>query len=336
MALISISLPDFELPRLSNQVLLEISVTLFLVFALAELTGAIISGSLSLLGDAVSMCVDVVSYICSVYVEWYKNNHGRFTKWSRLCIEIIIPSISLMSLIGITIYISYDAISVLMNPPEEDDVDVVYLYTYSAANLFIDLLVSGLFYFRGTDVFQEPVSVPVLSLDTSINFDDPDDEFGHLDDILEFPPARPQTATEGHESKSLAVFSKLFGSSSGYAAVPAGGSSGSSSKANLNMISAFTHILGDTLRTIAMFVAALVSTITGIDGDICDASAAIVVAISMLVLCGPIIIDIKNAAIDVWNDDTETSYNVREIGPNRSRTGQQSQYTRVADDDVII
>jgi cation diffusion facilitator family transporter len=330
MALISISLPDFELPRLSNQVLLELSVTLFLVFALAEVIGAVMSGSLSLLGDAVSMCVDVVSYICGVYVEWYKNNHGRFTKWSRLTIEIIIPLVSLLSLIGITIYITSDAVMVLIKPPKVDDVDVVYLYTYSAANLLIDLVVSGLFYFRGTEVFQEPVSVPVLSLDTAINFEDPDDEFGHLDDILEFPK-RPELPAEGHDSKSLAVLGKLFFNSN-HNPAPAN----SSNKANLNMISAFTHILGDTLRTISMFVAALVSTLSGIDGDICDAAAAIVVAVSILAICGPIIIDIKNAAVDVWNDDTETSYNVREIGLNRTRTGQQGQYTRVADDDVII
>ncbi len=327
MALISISIPDFELPRLSNQVILEISVTLFLLFALAELTGAIISGSLSLLGDAVSMCVDVVTYICSVYVEWYKNNHGRFTKWSRMTIEIIIPSISLLSLMGVTVYISYDAIMVLIDPPTEDDVDVVYLYSYSAANLVIDLVVSGLFYFRGTEVFQEPITVPVLSLDTSINFEDPDDEFGHLDDILEFP-TRSTTPSEIHDSKSLAVLGKMFFGNAT--------SNITTSKANLNMISAFTHILGDTLRTIAMFVAALVSTLSGVDGDICDASAAIVVAVSILAICGPIIIDIKNAAVEVWNDDTETSYNVREIGRNRSRSGQHGQYTRVADDEVII
>eukprot|EP01037_Dinobryon_pediforme_P022979 gene22979-24301_t len=43
-------------------------------------------------------------------------------------------------------------------------------------------------------------------------------------------------------------------------------------KKNINMMSAFTHILGDTLRTVAVFLAALVSSLTGIDGDKCDVS----------------------------------------------------------------
>lgn len=46
----------------------------------------------------------------------------------------------------------------------------------------------------------------------------------------------------------------------------------SRSKKNINMMAAFSHILGDTLRTVAEFMAALVSTITGIDGDECDVS----------------------------------------------------------------
>ena len=48
--------------------------------------------------------------------------------------------------------------------------------------------------------------------------------------------------------------------------------SASRSKRNINMMAAFSHILGDTLRTVAEFMAALVSTITGIDGDECDVS----------------------------------------------------------------
>lgn len=45
---------------------------------------------------------------------------------------------------------------------------------------------------------------------------------------------------------------------------------GSGQKKNINMLAAFTHVLCDTLRTIAVFLAALVSTLTGLDGDKCD------------------------------------------------------------------
>ena len=48
-------------------------------------------------------------------------------------------------------------------------------------------------------------------------------------------------------------------------------------KKNLNMMSAFTHVGGDTIRTISVLTAATVSWLSGIDGDICDAWAAIAV-----------------------------------------------------------
>jgi Co/Zn/Cd efflux system component len=52
---------------------------------------------------------------------------------------------------------------------------------------------------------------------------------------------------------------------------------------NFNMISAWTHVGGDTLRTLAVFAAAVISSITGIDGDICDAWAAIVSGCTIIV-----------------------------------------------------
>ena len=72
---------------------------------------------------------------------------------------------------------------------------------------------------------------------------------------------------------------------------------------NLNMMSAFTHIMGDTIRTIAMFVAALVATITGIDGDICDAWAALLVTVTIFILCAALVVDIYIAATDIWYDE---------------------------------
>jgi uncharacterized membrane protein YgcG len=72
---------------------------------------------------------------------------------------------------------------------------------------------------------------------------------------------------------------------------------------NLNMMSAFTHIVGDTLRTIAMFCAALVATLTGIDGDICDAWAALAVTVTILILCASLCLDIYTAATDIWYEE---------------------------------
>jgi len=166
-------IPDWRcrIPRLTNQNLLEISLTLFSVFVIAEVVGAVLSNSLSLLGDAASMSVDVVTYICNIYGEWAKNTNQRGTVRSRIVIEVAIPAISTISLLAVTIYILLESITLLRHPPSVNDVNTDYLYGYAAVNLIVDLSVSYLFYARGDDVFIESDHVPTISLDTSINFE---------------------------------------------------------------------------------------------------------------------------------------------------------------------
>ena len=67
-------------------------------------------------------------------------------------------------------------------------------------------------------------------------------------------------------------------------------------KKNLNMMSAWTHVGGDTIRTISVLAAATVSMFSGIDGDICDAWAAIIVSLTILVMTVPLMIDIYTVA----------------------------------------
>lgn len=169
----TVVIPDWRcrIPRLTNQNLLEISLTMFSVFVIAEVVGAVLSNSLSLLGDAASMGVDVVTYICNIYGEWAKNTNQRGTVRSRIIIEVAIPAVSTLSMLAVTIYILLESITLLHNPPSVNDVNTDYLYGYAAVNLLVDLSVSYLFYARGDDVFIETDHVPTISLDTSINFE---------------------------------------------------------------------------------------------------------------------------------------------------------------------
>ena len=63
-------------------------------------------------------------------------------------------------------------------------------------------------------------------------------------------------------------------------------------KANLNMISAFTHLTGDSMRTSSVIVAALISTIAKIPSDLCDAYAAIIVTITITFIVVPLMREI--------------------------------------------
>jgi cation diffusion facilitator family transporter len=307
----SIVIPDISLPKLSNETLLRISIGLFFAFVIAEIIGAVVSNSLSLLGDAACMSVDILTYLCNIYVEWYKNNAGRFNSQSSYTFEIVIPMISVISLVVVTVYISIDAIQLLNHPPLIDDVNVKYLYAFAVVNLFVDLVCGFLFYLRGEEIFLEAHDIPQLSLDTSVAFDS-DDEFGFLDsgdsddELGVGPHLGSHLSTSNHsktEPESMGFLRAYCFSSSGSAESSGSknaASAGPGDKKNLNMMSAFTHVLGDTLRTISVFLAALVSTLTGIDGDICDAWAAIIVAVTIVALCAHIMLEIRKAAVDIY------------------------------------
>lgn len=256
---------------LSNESLLELSLFLFLTFAFTEIIGALQSGSLTLAADAGCMSVDVMTYVCNAYVEWIKTHYGRLNTATRWRVDVLIPAMSTLTLLAVTVYITMDAIRLLLSP-SQDDMDISYLYGYSIANFLVDMVCFGLFLLRREDVFHEPQTIPQLSLDTMI-YDDDEREFGYLDDPE--PGLIPDTGP----------------------VVPVPG------KKNLNMMSAFMHVLGDTLRTIAMLLAAVVSTTTGIDGDVCDAWAAILVSLSIVGICWPLIVEIRKAAKEIHEDE---------------------------------
>ena len=69
------------------------------------------------------------------------------------------------------------------------------------------------------------------------------------------------------------------------------------------MASAFTHVGGDTLRTAAIFFAAVVTTATTIPGRICDAWADVIVTITIVFLVIPLVKEIIAAAYAEHDDE---------------------------------
>lgn len=63
-------------------------------------------------------------------------------------------------------------------------------------------------------------------------------------------------------------------------------------KINVNMLGVFLHIFADTLRTLAIFIAAIVSSITNIPTVVTDAYAAIIVAFSIILVAIPLLNEI--------------------------------------------
>ena len=64
---------------------------------------------------------------------------------------------------------------------------------------------------------------------------------------------------------------------------------------NLNMISAFTHVGGDTMRTLSVFVAAAIATCSNTPGYLCDAWAAVFVSLTIVITIMPLLSEIFRA-----------------------------------------
>jgi Co/Zn/Cd efflux system component len=187
-----------------------------------------------------------------MYAERTKAKYGELTPSTKRMLEVYIPSFSVAALIGVTIYITIDAISVLRGSGDDDEVNVYFLWAFSVGNFVVDIISSLMFYWRGKDAFVSHSH-----------------DHGHA-------PLR----TFSLDRRSIDMGKRHV--------IPM--------PPNLNMLSAITHVGGDTLRTTSVFIAAAVSTAANVPGNITDAWAAIVVSISIFICVIPLCKEIYKAA----------------------------------------
>ena len=184
-----------------------------------------------------------------------KEKTGKIDESTRMMLEVYVPSFSICALVGVSIYITIEAIEVILNPPDDDDVNIYIMYGFAAGNMLIDLLSMFLFWVKGSKVlFQKNV----------YTFSTDDTAPRHVE-ILKSDIAKKQRVASLQEAQSTM---------------------------NLNMMSAFTHVSGDTLRTLAIFISALVVTLTDYSGALCDAWGAVIVTVTIFGIIIPLIKEI--------------------------------------------
>lgn len=195
-----------------------------------------------------------IQYFCNLYAEHVKDRKGKIDETTRMVLEVYVPTFSVSALIGVSVYITWEAIAVILNPPTDDDVDVVIMYGFAIGNMLIDLLSMFLFWVKGKKVlFQKSVHT----------FSTADDAPRHVEFLKNEAEAAQRIASLNNTSIM-----------------------------NLNMMSAFTHVSGDTLRTLAIFLSALVATLTNFSGALCDAWAAVIVTVTIFGIVIPLIKEI--------------------------------------------
>jgi Co/Zn/Cd efflux system component len=162
-------------------------------------------------------------------------------------IEVYVPTFSVAALVGVSMYITIEAINVVMNPPEDDNVDVIFLYAFAGANMAIDIICALCFSMLGSNVIYQKKCHAFSTNELALR---------HIEFLK--------------EDASIPV----------------------DQQKNLNMISALTHVSGDTLRTLSVFIAALFATFSDHSGAQCDAWAAIVVTATIFGVVLPLIKEI--------------------------------------------
>ena len=182
--------------------------------------------------------------------EYVKSKYPITSNKMKFLLEIGIPSLSITCLFGVTVYVTYDAVIVLLHPTTHDDVDITFLYGFATANFLVDIFCGALFCIKGSDVL-------FVSNESSAGLQD------SIRPLVVHEAGNEETGSQQDSISNNDVTSK---------------------NKNLNMVSALTHVVGDTLRTFSVLFAAIISDVVGIRGDICDAWAAIIVSATILVL----------------------------------------------------
>lgn len=278
----------------TNHALLRIACFSFGIFVIAVIIGALESGALSLLGDGAAMGVDVITYLANMYAE-HKRQHGSISNQTKWIFRVIIPSFALCSLLAVTGWITSDAVSLLVSPSigTTDDLDVSFLWGFATANIFVDALCTAAFYARGRSVFYHELEEALFNTESNIptlvpgSIGDADANDSCVESVKE-------------ETNSTIIESEMRLETTNDT-----DSVASVKEVNLNMLSAFTHISADTLRTITIFVAAAVSTATSIRGDVVDAYAAIIVTGIIICICFPLGYEIFKAARQILNESSQ-------------------------------
>ena len=277
--------------KYDNYNILKMTTIAFTIFMVFEIGGGFLSNSISLLEDAMAMVLDVVSYLLNIYAEGLKLQNRDLSEMEAFLVETAIPLTSVVTLVALCMYFMFDALHVLNTdvPSGPDTVDVGYMYFFSILNGIIDVVCVWAFSSQGVKVFYDR---------------DNNRKEDTIEGNTEMRPTRATRATrgkdfdesrsllgdeeqDGHEEAGVGGGAASTGTVTGGAPSKRGrvGSFEAYGQKNMVMITAASHVGGDTVRTLAVFAAAGYSSWSGTHADICDAWAAILSCITILIAC---------------------------------------------------
>lgn len=268
----------------SNSHVLGIAFYSFLGFTVVQLGFAVKANSSAMMADSEAMFVDAGTYLLNWLAESVKNNGSKDSeqrKMQRLYLELIPPLLSVCTLLVVTFVAMKQSFAVLMIDRQGDNtddapVDLNIMLFFSGLNLLLDV-VNVLYFAKANQA--------ILSLDFETTSDENNDE----------EEARPESTynsitSDTRESTHIEADTISLTSSETM-----------ENGLNLNMCSAWTHVFADTLRSIAVLIAAgfahlFPQTMTPAESD---AYAAVVVSFIILLSCLPLLRGLYHTAREI-------------------------------------
>uniref|UniRef100_A0A7S2Y3Y6 Cation efflux protein transmembrane domain-containing protein n=1 Tax=Entomoneis paludosa TaxID=265537 RepID=A0A7S2Y3Y6_9STRA len=328
-----------DVGRPSNTMLLATAFVSFLSFALIQMVFAFMAGSQAMKGDSAAMIVDSMTYLFNwaaerrkaqfdqeydhvvnispsyeedaeegqdpssdaAHVERAEQIRIRTRRQVFLKLEIIPPIISVSCLMVITIIVFYNALQVLIldikrSESEQTDPNIHLMMGFSVVNLILDAVnvscfarAKHLMGFQTKEEHEHHVS---------------NHENHHERDSSTIPSSSSATTSIRDTQSYMQLHQELHEAHQcecdEFTRMSDAQEDREDEQANLNMCSAYTHVFADTLRSLAVIVAALVAELSdGVTSEEADAAAAIAVSVLIFLSLIPLFQGLSDSVMEL-------------------------------------
>ena len=219
--------------------------------------GAVLANSLSLLSDTGTMYVDSVTYLINLFAEYQKVRQGKNETSMRY--EVGATVFSIVSLLGVTAYTMDDAVKRLVSAAEREQVSAPIMLGFGLCNLLLDIsMISSI-------AFRRRCSCAALCC------------CGGGRSGVASLVASQVSQLDGGEADGGGG----GGGGGGAPYLDGGGVELVDAKTELNLCSAFAHVVADTLRSLTDIAVALL-IMRGADAVRADAVGGLVISLIIL------------------------------------------------------
>lgn len=320
----------------SNEYVLNVAFFSFLGFLLVQVVFAIIAHSQAMLADSAAMMVDAFTYLFNLVAERIKKRpiptddsvpdivRKRQRRRKVLYLEIVPPLISVVTLIVVSVVVLADAVDTILQrltnedqnggvDNDEDLPNAWIMFLFSSANLALDVMNVTCFAKAkafGFFMLHHLFGRGEATADDTERSGSDEEEGGmtkatsHGIEMEE--PSGPTESTrllgergQNEEKKGDGGDLKDGDRTTDKYFDDDDDDDGDERTANLNMCSAYTHVVADTLRSLAVVIAASLATVFDcIPSDVADATGAIVVSFIIAISLGPLLAGL----FDAWSE----------------------------------